>query len=295
MNTAVSASDLVKRYDNVVAVDNVELDITGPSIVGLLGKNGSGKTTLIRLLMGLHLPSSGTVSALGVSSDQLDHETLANIGYVPQEIRLLDWMTVQQHLKYVASFYPRWDTERQETLLTKLELNTGAIVGKLSQGNLQKLAIILAVCHHPKLLVLDEPVSDLDPIVRRRFLAFLFELMREDGATVLISSHVLRDVEKVVDHVICIDQGKLVTDASLDDLKESYAEWWVDAGSRTLPAEFAEPYVLAQQVDGGQARLYVDASEADREAFNQRHGVVVKASALNLEDLFPLLLGEASS
>ena len=133
---------------------------------------------------------------------------MIRIGFVPQEIRLIDWMTVEQHLSYVASFYPRWDGERQARLLRELELDTASTVGALSSGNVQKLAVILACCHHPELLVLDEPVSDLDPIARGgRLLEFLLELLREDETTIVVSSHVLRDVEKIVDHgCVCLDQ-----------------------------------------------------------------------------------------
>lgn len=174
MEAVIRCSNLGKKFGEVIALDAVGLAIAGPSIVGLLGRNGAGKTSLIRQVMGLHLPSTGTISTLGTPSGKLGADELSRIGYVPQEIRLLDWMTVAQHLEYVSMFYPVWDTARQQKLLDELELNAETVVGTLSHGNLQKLAIILAVCHHPKLLVLDEPVSDLDPIVRGQVLALLF-------------------------------------------------------------------------------------------------------------------------
>jgi len=220
MDYPFEANKLTKRFGRTAALDHIDLRIRPHSIVGLLGKNGSGKTTLMRLLMGLYLPSEGSSNTLGTPSGRLGHEELVRIGFVPQEIRLLDWMTVRQHLEYVSCFYPDWDAERQKRLESELELEAGSAVGSLSTGNLQKLAIIVAVCHHPKLLVLDEPVSDLDPIVRARLLTFLLELLNEDQATVIVSSHVLRDVEKIVDWIVCLDRGRLVTDAALDELKE---------------------------------------------------------------------------
>jgi len=291
MNPVIETRGLTKRFDQVTALENINLRVEGPSIIGLLGKNGSGKTTLIRQLMGLHLPSEGAVTTLGKPGAELGHDELVNIGYVPQEIRLLNWMTVGQHIQYVSAFFPKWDKEREQRLLEELELDPETQVGTLSSGDLQKLAIVLAVCHHPQLLVLDEPVSDLDPIVRRRLLEFLLELMREDEATILVSSHVLRDVEKVVNRVICLDGGRLVTDAALDELKELYAEWLVVSGDAELPEQFSEPFVMAQQGNGREARLLVKDGSQELADFCTAHDVAVTTRQLNLEEMFPILIG----
>jgi len=286
---------LTKRFGSVTALDRIDLKIRRPSIVGLLGKNGSGKTTLIQHLMGLQLPDEGSVTTLDRFSAKLGHNELIHVGYVPQEIRLLDWMTVEQHVRYVSCFYPKWDGKREQRLLEELELDASKVVGTLSTGNLQKLAIILAVCHHPDFLVLDEPVSDLDPIVRGKLLEFLLELLREDEAAILVSSHVLRDVEKIVDWVICLDEGHVVTDAGLDELKERYAEWRVVSNNGDLPPRFTEPFVLSQEVSGRQARLLVRHAGPELEAFCETHGVEVTGRPLNLEEMFPVLVGEKAS
>jgi ABC-2 type transport system ATP-binding protein len=295
MEFVFETDGLTKRFDSVTALDRIDLKVRRPSIVGLLGKNGSGKTTLIRHLMGLQLPTAGSVTTLGRTSAALGHDELKQIGYVPQELQLLDWMTVEQHLNYVSCFYPKWDKEREQRLLAELELETSAAVGALSTGNLQKLAIMLAVCHHPRLLVLDEPVSDLDPIARATLLDFLLELLREDEATILVSSHVLRDVEKVVDWVICLDGGRVVTDAALDELKELYSEWLVVSNDGDLPERFAEPFVVAQEISGRQARLLVKSGASEIERFRAAHGVEITGRSLNLEEMFPVLVSEKPS
>ncbi|MDH3626488.1 MAG: ABC transporter ATP-binding protein [Acidobacteriota bacterium] len=295
MEYVFEASGLTKQFDDVTALDHINLKLGRPSIVGLLGKNGSGKTTLIQHLMGLQLPNEGTVKTLDQSSDKLGHDALTQIGYVPQEIGLLDWMTVEQHVRYVSCFYPDWDQEREKRLLSELELDTEKPVGKLSTGNLQKLAIILAVCHHPQLLILDEPVSDLDPIVRAKLLEFLLEVLREDQATILVSSHVLRDVEKIVDWVVCLDNGRVVTDAGLDELKERYAEWRIVSRNGDLPTHFTEPFVHSQEISGSQALLRVRQADANLETFRATHGVEVTARPLNLEEMFPILVGEGAA
>jgi len=295
MEFVFETDGLTKKFGSVTALDGVDLRVRRPSIVGLLGRNGSGKTTLIQHLMGLLLPDDGSVDTLGRPGAELGHDELVQIGYVPQEIRLLDWMTVEQHLRYVSCFYPEWDRERERRLLDELELDNATLVGALSTGNLQKLAIVLAVCHHPRLLVLDEPVSDLDPIVRVKLLEFLLEMMREDEATILVSSHVLRDVEKVVDRVICLERGRVVTDAALDELKELYAEWLVVSNDGDLPERFSEPFVLAQEVSGREARLLVKQGASEMELFRKAHGVEVTGRPLNLEEMFPVLVGEKAS
>ena len=295
MKPVIEAIELKKTFGQLNALDGINLQISGPSIIGLLGKNGSGKTTLIRQMMGQYLPTGGEIRTLGRISEKMDHQDLVKIGYVPQEIRLLDWMTVGQQLDYVSTFYPQWDDERKRKLLNELELDAESLTGALSQGNLQKLAIILAVCHHPGLLVLDEPVSDLDPIVRRKLLAFLLELMREDEATILVSSHVLRDVEKIVDWVVCLDQGRLVTNEALDTLQELHAEWLVTSRNGELPGQFSEPFIVDQQVGGQEARLLVKDASGELDSFCDRYDADVTIRSLNLEEIFPLLIVGQSS
>lgn len=290
MQQILEARDLTKRFGAIDALQQIDLETRQGSIVGLVGKNGSGKTTLLRHAVGLYLPTSGTISTLGARSDRLGHEELSRLGFVPQEIRLLEWMTVRQHLRFVESFYPRWDRTREAMLLEELELDPEARVGVLSSGNLQKLVLVLAVCHHPQLLLLDEPASSLDPIARGRLLEFLLEMVRDDHATIVISSHVLRDVEKVVDWVVCLDKGRLVTDASLDDLKETYAEWKITTRDGPLPESFAEPFVLEQEVNDREAVLLVRQKQEILAAFGSRHAVDVVVHPLNLERMFPLLV-----
>lgn len=291
MRQVLEIRGLTRRFGALEALRDVNLEIGEGTLVGLVGKNGSGKTTLLRHAVGLQLPTVGSVTTLGAPSAELGHEELRRIGFVPQEILLLEWMTVRQHLRFVESFYPAWDRGRESRLLGELELDLDTRVGALSSGNLQKLALILAVCHHPGLILLDEPVSDLDPIARGHLLGFLVELVLEDGATVVVSSHVLRDIESVVDWIVCLDRGRVTTDASLDDLRETWAEWRVTSRDGRLPERFDEPFVLEQEVIGREAVLTVR-RPGDLEAFRSRHAVEVTPRPLNLERMFPLMIAE---
>ena len=163
-------------------------------------------------------------------------------------------------------------------------------MGRLSPGDVQKLGIILAVCHHPELVLLDEPASALDPIARERLLQFLLDLLHEDQSTILISSHILHDVEQVIDWVICLDRGRICVDAGLDSLQESYARWLVSRPEGGLPERFAEDFVLEQQGNGTQAQLIVRASVRHEADFAARYGARIERQPLNLEQIFPHLL-----
>lgn len=292
MESAFEVKNLTKTFGDVTALDNVSVSVPGPAVVGLIGRNGSGKTTLLRHVIGLYLPTSGHCATLGCPSDKLGSDELSRIGVVHQENRFLEWMKVEQQLRYVSSFYKRWDKDLEQRLVDELELEPSARVGTLSPGNAQKLGIILAVCHRPDLLILDEPISGLDPITREQFLRFLLELLHQDANTIVISSHVLHDVEKVINRVICLDKGRIKADASLDDLQERFAEWRVTARNGRLPAQFEEDFVVSHEGDSRQARLLVKGASDNLDAFNTKYGVDVNSSPLNLESMFPLLLQE---
>lgn len=292
MESAFEVKNLTKTFGDVTALDNVSVSVPGPAVVGLIGRNGSGKTTLLRHVIGLYLPTSGHCTTLGCPSDKLGSDELSRIGVVHQENRFLEWMKVEQQLRYVSSFYKRWDKDLEQRLVDELELEPSARVGRLSPGNAQKLGIILAVCHRPNLLILDEPISGLDPITREQFLRFLLELLHQDANTIVISSHVLHDVEKVINRVICLDKGRIKADASLDDLQERFAEWRVTVKAGRLPTRFEEDYVVSQEVDSYQARLLVKGASDNLDAFKTKYGVDVDSSPLNLESMFPLLLQE---
>jgi len=291
MNYLFEAEALVRTFGDQVALDAIDVRIPRGSVVGLIGRNGSGKTTLLNHVTGLLLPDSGRCTTFGTDTAKLERKELVRIGAVFQENRLLGWMTVEQHLRYVAAFHDRWDTEREALLLEELELDRRKRVAQLTPGNSQKLALVLAVCSRPELLLLDEPVSALDPIAREKMLRFLLEAVAEDEATIVISSHILRDVERVVDRVLCLEQGRVCADAALDDLLESYVEWSVINHNGGLPAAFDEPYVLSQEGDAHQALLFVQGGEDERAEFERRHGAEVVTRAANLEAIFPHLIG----
>ena len=202
-------------------LDSVSLQIPEGAVVGLVGRNGAGKSTLMRCLLGLTPPRSGSSRLLGSPSLDLSDAVRERLGYVGQEPDLFGWLNGNQHLREMAAVYENFDTDRALRLALKLDLNMGRRADKLSGGDQQKLAVVLAMGHDPDLLILDEPVASLDPISRRDFMRALFTRPADQAPrTVLMSSHLLNDLERVVSHVLFLREGKVQLFGEWDGLSE---------------------------------------------------------------------------
>jgi ABC-2 type transport system ATP-binding protein len=187
-------------------------------VVGLLGRNGAGKTTLLEALLGLREPDAGAVRLFGQDVRQLDDAVRAHIGYVPQHSDLFEAFTPAQLLAYFRSFYPRWNEAKVEGLMSRWDIRPDQPIRKLSGGQKQRLSIIRALAHEPDLLVLDEPVASLDPAGRRDFLRELVGQVMDRGATVVFSTHILSDLERVAFNIAFLSQGRIALQAPLDEL-----------------------------------------------------------------------------
>jgi ABC-2 type transport system ATP-binding protein len=195
-------------------------------------------------------------------------------------------MSVRELLSYVGSFYPTWDRDMQKRLVDDFELSPGERVENLSPGKKQRLAIVLATCHRPELLLLDEPLSDLDPLARERILMMILDVFRDSEPTIVISSHLLHDIERIIDHVVCLDAGRLILDEPLDRLKERFAEWTVVSANGRMPGRFSEPWIVAQSGDDRTRVLVVSDGPAQQADFARRHGVTIESRPLNLDRVF---------
>ena len=264
----VSVRNLTKEFGKNRALSGVDLEIPRGSVVGVLGPNGSGKTTLLKHITGLLRPSHGHVLTLGREALELTGGEIAKLGYVSQESELLDWLTVGETLDLARAHHPDWDDELATSLLERFELQRGRKVGGLSLGNKQRLSIVLGVSHRPELLLLDEPAASLDPIVRQDFLNLLMELIQDSERTILISSHILTDVEKVIDRVLIMDQGTVHCFQPLDDLREEYFRVELHALEGELPRELEFTGLKHLERDGAAAIITVhnpDRSRLERE------------------------------
>src|SRR6185295_5368502 len=210
-----------KSFEKTEVLRNIDLSVVRGRVVGLLGKNGAGKSTLLKCALGLMKPNSGTATIFGEDVWNLSGDAKARIGYVPQKISLYDWMRVRHMIAYYAAFYPSWNDGLTAELVKKWELPSDDRVGKLSEGQLQKLALVLALGHEPDLLILDEPAASLDPQARRTFLAAVVEIASNPNRTVILSTHLTSDLERVASDIVMLKSGVIQYSGSMDDLKES--------------------------------------------------------------------------
>lgn len=219
----IQVSSISKRFGDQTILDRLDWSIQPGQVVGLLGRNGAGKSTLIECMLGLHEVDAGSVTIFGEDVANLSAGARAKIGYVPQAHGLFNWQTPDQMLAYFKSLYPHWNTPKVEALLARWGFSTemrGRPILRLSGGERQRLSIIRALAHDPQLLILDEPVSALDPAGRRDFLRELVERVIERDTTVVFSTHILTDLERVALDAAFLKNGQIVLQGPLDDLLE---------------------------------------------------------------------------
>jgi ABC-2 type transport system ATP-binding protein len=214
---AVETSGLTKCYGKVTALNDCTVSVPEGRICALIGPNGAGKTTLLRLLAGLSRPTAGRVTVNGGTPRQ-DPAFLADIGFLAQEIPLYRRLSAEDHIRAGAHLNPRWDTESVRERLTGLKIPLGRAVGKLSGGQRAQVALALILAKQPRLLLLDEPVAALDPLARRNFLGLLADGVAAGGLTVVLSSHLVADLERVCDHLIMVAASRVQLCGDIEDL-----------------------------------------------------------------------------
>src|SRR5947207_1881171 len=220
VGTAISS--LTPRFGAKDALASVTLSLPRGAVYGLVGANGAGKTTLIKHIMGLLKAENGSVRVFGLDPVADPVGVLSRIGYLSEENDLPGWMRVDELIRYSRAFRPTWDDDYAEELRQSFALDPAAKIKNLSKGQKARVGILIALAYRPDLLVLDEPSSGLDPIVRRDILGAIIRTIAHEGRTVLFSSHLLEEVEQVADHVTMINRGKIVLSAPLEDIRESH-------------------------------------------------------------------------
>lgn len=278
--------DMEKSFGKTRVLTGVNLDIPQGAVVGLLGTNGSGKSTLIKCLVGLLKADAGEMQLMGDACWNLSSATKGRIGYVPQELKLFPWMKVKHLVHYIASFYPNWDYVLSNRLIREWHLPLDQRVGPLSTGQMQKLAIILALGHRPDLLILDEPVASLDPLARREFLRSIRELAADERHTILFSTHITSDLERVTSHVALLREGRIAFYEELDTLKDRIKRVRLTR-DRGFAPDFRVAGALHVDVAGTTARITltnVDETVLQRLAREEQSDLVVED--LNLEEIF---------
>jgi ABC-2 type transport system ATP-binding protein len=219
MSLAIETTGLRHRLGKSFQVEHLDMHVPKKSVYGFLGPNGAGKTTTIRLLLGLLKPHAGTITVLGQPMPDSYPSVLARTGYVPERPHLYPSLTVGEAIRLHSAFYPTWDQRWADDLLRQFTLDAGRKVGALSKGESGKLLMLLALSQRPELLVLDEPTDGLDPVVRRDILGAVLEYVTDADATVLISSHLVHELERICDWVGVMDRGRLVAEMPMQEFK----------------------------------------------------------------------------
>ncbi len=216
----IRCDDVWKGFGTTWALAGLSCSVPRGSITALLGQNGAGKTTLLRILVGLLRAERGSARVFGRDVAAQDVATRQRIGYVSEKGGLDPRLTVGELIDFTRAFYPRWDDAFANDLLKRLGIDRSPQLSQLSLGQTRKVGMVLNLAFHPELLVLDEPAANLDAVVRREFLEVVLDLFRREGVTVLLSTHLLNDVERIADRVVLIKDGRLLVESGLDELKE---------------------------------------------------------------------------
>ncbi|WP_018353042.1 ABC transporter ATP-binding protein [Longispora albida] len=252
MTPVIAAKGLGMRYGRRWALSDCDLEIPPGRVAGLVGPNGAGKTTLMNLMAGQLTPTTGTIEVLG--SRPADRpEQLARVGFVAQETPTYAGLTVGEHLRLGAKLNPRWDQAVAEERLRRLGLDHGQRAGQLSGGQRAQLALTLGIAKRPELLILDEPVAALDPLARREFLQALMEAVAEHAFSVVMSSHLLADLERVCDYLVLLVSSRLEVAGEVEELLATH--WLITGVRREDPPEGAE--VISASHTGRQSTLLV--------------------------------------
>jgi len=284
---AIETVDLRKRYGDVEALRGINLGVPAGSIFGFLGRNGAGKTTTIKVLLGMARATSGAARVLGIPASPDAVDIRRRTAFVSEEKDLYDSMTVEEIVRFTASFYPRWRSELEQRYRRAFDLSPNAQVKTLSRGTRSRLALLLALCRGAELLILDEPTSGLDPAAAEDVLQALVAHAAADAVTVFFSSHQIAEVEQIADHIAIVDRGRTVVAGALDDLRAQYRRVQFVFDGDAPAVSFRAPGVVRLQRQGRVLTLLcsggVDALVAEAHALQP---VAIDVTPVTLKDIF---------
>jgi ABC-2 type transport system ATP-binding protein len=281
---SVRLEGVSKRYPHFL-LDNVSLDLPEGSILGFIGANGAGKSTTIRILMGLVRQDSGSVQVLGHTMPAEQTAAKGDIGFVSEDMRLYGAATLAWHMNFVASIFPRWDRSYAEALVRRFDLKPQQKIKGLSHGQRVKAALVLALARQPRLLLLDEPTTGLDPVARREVLAELMAVLADERRTILFSSHNALDVEQISDRIAFIDRGRIIALEEKEDLLDRWRRVRLVVPPSTALPEF--PGVV--EVGGTERLPVLTTSQFDPAVVSlcqDRGATVQSVDPMTLEEIF---------
>ena len=290
----IQTHNLTKVFECEKAVDALNLTVPQGSVFGFLGVNGAGKTTTVRMIMGHLHPTEGEVTLLGKNPWKHTEADRCRVAYVSDNMHLPGWMTPEHAIRLNASLYPKWDSTLARRLLDELDLRSSKKYQSLSRGEKRRLCLLLAMCQNADVLILDEPASGLDVVARHKFLNLILEQVYDGKRTVFLSSHLLSDLERIIDRLAILHHGRVHLSGSLDDLKTDVRQIHLP---ETVPRESLASHFNVMQYesrDHQTVAIVRDFGEARFRTLCQQHGWGDSAQVhgFNLEDLFVRLVGE---
>ncbi|MFT5326646.1 MAG: ABC-2 type transport system ATP-binding protein [Planctomycetaceae bacterium] len=284
--SVIDIKGVSRSFGKKIALDEVDLSVPQGSVVGLVGENGAGKTTLLKHVLGLFRAKTGSVRVFGKDPVEDPEAVLGEIGYLSEVRDLPDWMKIGELMSYTRAFFPSWDDAFAEELREMFELSLDQKVKTLSRGQRARAGLIAAIAHRPQLLVLDEPSSGLDPVVRRDILSAIIRTVADEGRTVLFSSHLLDEVQRVSDHVAMLHLGKMLLTSPMDDVLTSH---------HRLTVRFEQPLDSPLKIDAalrceGEGREWTVLCNGERASVEaklaQLSGEIVDRAAPTLDEIF---------
>jgi ABC-2 type transport system ATP-binding protein len=285
---AIETHALGKQYGTLTALDRVNIHVERGSIYGFLGRNGAGKTTAIRIMAGLSQPTSGNARVLGFEAGRDRIAILERTGFVIEKM-LLPYMTGRELLRFNKGFFPAWSDAQAKRYADALEIPMDRKFKKLSHGSKTKLCLLMALAQNPELLILDEPTSGLDPVITDQLLRVLVEDFANDGRTIFMSSHHLSEVEKIADWVGILDNGKLLLEARLDDIRSRYRR--IRVAGEHVPSK--SPEILTMNSSEGVTEYVLCGGEEKFVADLRNNGAtVLEVLPMNLSEIFIELVGK---
>lgn len=294
MNTppVIEIDRLTKYYGTREIVRDLSLRVPSGTIYGFLGRNGMGKTTTIRILLGLEDPTRGSTRVLGQDSRTLSPETRAQIGYLPEGHHVYGWMTVKECGRFQASFFPKWNQEIFEAVITHFRLEPKMRAGHLSRGQRAGLCLAMTLAPEPELLVLDDPALGLDPVARRSLLQSMLYVTRQPNRTILFSSHLLSDVERVADRIAVLDGGTLRADCTVERFRESLRHYVLKFDATPPPAPSIPGLLESFRTDRELALTFANATSDTEAQLASLRPADIEPVQMTLEDAFVSYVGE---
>ncbi len=281
----VDVQQLSRSYGRTQALKQVDLLVRPGQVYGLVGANGAGKTTLIKHLLGLLRAQQGQVRVFNRDPVREPVPVLQQIGYLSEQRDLPEWMRVDELLRYTRAFHPGWDADYAAELLDTFGLDPSKKIKELSKGMRAQAGLIAAVAHRPQLLLLDEPSTGLDALVRRDILNAIIRAVADDGRTAIFSSHLLEEVQLMSDRIVMIDAGQILLDGTLDDLLECHHTFVVD--TRNAPIDLVNlPGVLSSEDHGPHSKLVCEHPRVNHEELLANGAQIIQARGATLTEIF---------